>query len=345
MPKTILIVGATGKQGKALVNALCPLDQDASKDQPAESHPFRILALTRNASSPTGQLLAKEKHVEVVEGDLDSPESIRKIFEAAKDTGGIWGVFCVLAYPGLGANADGEERQGKMMADLALEYGVSTYIYSSSERGGDKNDDNERLSGRAKVSIERHIKGFPDRGMSWIIMRPGFFLDNFEGFMGSITVAVFKSGLGPDSCLGVVDSVDVGSVAAAIFQNPEKYKHKELVVIGDVLTMSQQQDIYKRTTGRPLPAIPSFLARLLLIINKPTHDLVQHFEKLHYLRKSGQHDRFPAQLQLGREAYPGIKSFESWALGQNNKSDTSRKGAWDGGWNKVSLWRLVTGKT
>jgi hypothetical protein len=54
------------------------------------------------------------KHVTVVQGDLDSPESIRRIFEDQKDKGGIWGVFSVLAFPGLGANADGEERQGKV---------------------------------------------------------------------------------------------------------------------------------------------------------------------------------------------------------------------------------------
>ena len=105
--KTILIAGATGRQGKAACQALGPpLD-----DLPS----FHILALTRNAASPTAQRLASSmKHVTVVQGDLDSPESIRKIFEDQKNKGGIWGVFSVLAFPGLGANADGEERQGKV---------------------------------------------------------------------------------------------------------------------------------------------------------------------------------------------------------------------------------------
>jgi hypothetical protein len=38
------------------------------------------------------------------------------------------------------------------------------------------------------------------------IMRPGFFLDNFEGFIGSITVAVMANGLKPDITLGVIVS-------------------------------------------------------------------------------------------------------------------------------------------
>lgn len=114
MSKTILITGATGKQGRALIDALCSGPSQDPTDSLTVPDSFRILALTRKADSPGGQHLAKDRNVEVVEGDLDSPESIRKIFEDAKRLGGIWGVYCVLAYPGLGANAEGEERQGKV---------------------------------------------------------------------------------------------------------------------------------------------------------------------------------------------------------------------------------------
>jgi hypothetical protein len=75
------------------------------------------LALTRNATSPNAKRLLSESHVTLVEGELDSPASIRNIFEHAKSTGGV---FCVLAFPGLGANPDhGEEKQGKVGAKLA----------------------------------------------------------------------------------------------------------------------------------------------------------------------------------------------------------------------------------
>lgn len=106
-PKTVLIVGATGRQGRATLASLFL------------SSNFRILALTRNASAsasrallnrqwttePTGALL------ELVQGDLDNPLSIRKIFEA-EGKGGIAAVFVILAFPGLGARADKEESQG-----------------------------------------------------------------------------------------------------------------------------------------------------------------------------------------------------------------------------------------
>jgi hypothetical protein len=92
-----------------LIQAFCPTTDTKALTE------IRILALTRDASSATAKKLAEEPHVSVVQGDLNHEESIRKIFEDAKSGGEqIWGVFAVLAYPGLGANADGEEKQGKV---------------------------------------------------------------------------------------------------------------------------------------------------------------------------------------------------------------------------------------
>ena len=106
-PKTILVTGSTGKQGQALITALL-----------LSSQLFNILALTRNPASPAARgLLSKAANnesvkVSLVKGDLDDPSSICAVFETAKKEGGIWGVFAVFAFPGLGANADAEERQG-----------------------------------------------------------------------------------------------------------------------------------------------------------------------------------------------------------------------------------------
>jgi len=54
-----------------------------------------------------------------------------------------------------------------MLADLALEYGTSVFVYSSVERGGEINDDKLVLDRRAKVRIERHIKQLGDNGLPW----------------------------------------------------------------------------------------------------------------------------------------------------------------------------------
>jgi uncharacterized protein YbjT (DUF2867 family) len=112
MPKTLLVTGATGQQGRALIKALSTLVENDDND--AQYH---ILALTRSRSSVAAKpLAADQKCVTVVEGDLNNRDSIIKIFDDAQksDLGAIWGVFAVLAYPGLGQNGDGEEAQGKV---------------------------------------------------------------------------------------------------------------------------------------------------------------------------------------------------------------------------------------
>lgn len=110
MRRNVLVTGATGKQGAAFIRALI--------QQPAGEGYF-VHAVTRDDASPAAQEIAAiGENVLPVKGDLDAPESVSKIFEDAKLHGGIWGVFVVLAFPGLGADASGEEAQG--MACLFL---------------------------------------------------------------------------------------------------------------------------------------------------------------------------------------------------------------------------------
>ena len=112
------MAGATGKQGKALIDVLHPLAHATSLDTSKQPLiPFHVLALTRNLHSPAAKQLALAEHVTVVEGNLDDTPSIRKVFEDAKSRGGVWGVFCVLAFPGLGANADGEENKERCVVN------------------------------------------------------------------------------------------------------------------------------------------------------------------------------------------------------------------------------------
>ena len=61
--------------------------------------------------------------------------------------------------------ADGTIKQS--LADIALEFGVLHFIFSSVERGGEGFDDHLTLDHAAKVRIERHIKTLTPRGLKW----------------------------------------------------------------------------------------------------------------------------------------------------------------------------------
>ena len=104
--RTILVVGATGKQGGAFIRAGIANSSE---------HDFHFLAVTRDPKSHSAQALTKlGDRVAVVTADLNDEQSVRKVFDDAKASGGVWGVYVALAFPGLGADASGEERQGKV---------------------------------------------------------------------------------------------------------------------------------------------------------------------------------------------------------------------------------------
>jgi hypothetical protein len=172
------VAGATGQQGWAFIQRAIETTED-----------IRIIALSRKPQSPSAQSLrALSDRVKVTQANLDDAGSVRKVFEdASADGGRIWGVFMVLAFPGLGADAAGEQKQGtvreytspmmtltlkrlgKTLVDLAHEYKVEHLIYSSAERGGESGDDQAKLDRLAKVSIELHIKSLS--GLRWTCVR------------------------------------------------------------------------------------------------------------------------------------------------------------------------------
>lgn len=174
MSKALLITGATGKQGGAVISALHGLP---------EAKQFTILALTRSPTSASAQSLRKKySEVKFIAGDLNDCPAI---FESAvKDAGvkNVWGVFSVQSPFGGGATPDSEEKQGKALVDASLAAGVQHFVYASVDRRG-KNSDNDATNVPhfiSKHNIEKHLesKCSGDGKMGYTILRPTAFMEN-----------------------------------------------------------------------------------------------------------------------------------------------------------------------
>ncbi|KAH8882008.1 NAD(P)-binding protein [Thozetella sp. PMI_491] len=329
--RNILVTGATGKQGMGLIHSLLA----------ADAADYHVLALTRSASSARARLLLEKERehagqITLTEGNLDDAAGIRKIFEDADSQGGIWGVFAVLAYPGLGKDAAAEETQGKLLADLGLEFAVSAFIYSSTIPPGVKEDDAQDQSHRAKRNVERYCQDLGTKGLNWIIIRPGFFMENFDGFLGSLAVAIFQQGLTEQTTIALIASEDIGSVGAGVLKNHERYLHKILTLTSGCVTMSEITQSYERAMKKPMPAVPGILGRLLLWMNSATrnmHEIEQH----HEARVSGQYSTFTSEVELA-QSVSHMQTFFEWK--SSHKSvETGQKH-----WNRVSLFKLITGR-
>src|SRR5215472_1395622 len=127
----ILVTGATGRQGGAVVRHL-------------KKRGCRVRALTRNSSKPSARALA-ESGVEVVSGDLDKPDSLLAALR------GMRGVFSVQNWWETGTA--GEIRQGKNVADAARAAKVELLVYSS-VGGAQKQPDITHW--RTKWEVENH---------------------------------------------------------------------------------------------------------------------------------------------------------------------------------------------
>ncbi|KAK8188239.1 NmrA-like family protein [Phyllosticta capitalensis] len=247
MSKSILITGATGKQGGATIRAL--LQSKAN---------FGIIGVTRDPSSASAkELLGLSSNIKVVEGNLDDPT---KLLADAKNVAGqpIWGVYSVQVPMGPGETIDPEEKQGKALVDAAIAADVKHFVYSSVERGVDgANNPTPIPHFISKFNIEKHlISEAKKSGMTWTILQPVAFLDNF-GPAGSPFAAAFptmwRMTLGMDKKLQLIATSDIGRMAAKAFTEPEKYAGKTIPLASDELNLKEVQSIFKNRIGMDLP--------------------------------------------------------------------------------------------
>jgi uncharacterized protein YbjT (DUF2867 family) len=108
--RSILVCGATGKQGGAVARSLL-------------ERGFRVCALTRDPQKPEAQALA-EQGAEVVQGDMENRSAVDQVLVE-----GVYGVLSVQSFWETGY--DGEVQQGKTVADAARAASVDHFVYSS----------------------------------------------------------------------------------------------------------------------------------------------------------------------------------------------------------------------
>jgi len=111
--ETIAVVGATGKQGGSVVNALL------------KDGKYHIRGITRSKNTPQAVELDK-KGVEVVEADIGNKEQLTNAFRGVDIVFGTTNSWDKNIYPN---NMQLEEKLGKMIADVAKEQGVKLIVW------------------------------------------------------------------------------------------------------------------------------------------------------------------------------------------------------------------------
>jgi uncharacterized protein YbjT (DUF2867 family) len=196
--KTIAVIGATGSQGKGVVNALI------------KEGSFKLRAITRNPDNYSGNA-----H-EAVKADLTDLRSLTDAFENAH------GVFVVTNF---WEGAD-EVAQGKTAIQAAKDAGVDHFVWSTLpnvERISNGKYDVPHFTGKAKVDELIKDAGFEN----YTFVQPPFYFQNLTTMMGAQPQQDGTMGwtlpLDPTvKGIHMSDINDLGKVVAGAFLNPEK---------------------------------------------------------------------------------------------------------------------------
>ena len=290
--KRILIAGATGKQGGAVLSSLLA--------NPPRT-PFHLIALTRNAQSPRAQALASKPNVSVVQGDMDN---IPAVFAQIKEP--LYGVFSVQTplKPAV------EEKQGKDLIDAAAAAGVKHFIYTSAERGGVEKSDRDPTPiahFKSKFNIEKHLLAVSgsNPSMKYTIIRPVAFMDNLmPNFLGRAFKTMWDlNGLDESGKLQLVSSKSIGILGADVFRDPDKYTGQAISLATDELTPNEANAIFKRLIGEDIPTTYSFIGRIVKYL---AH------EQLGVMFDWFKSDGFGADPKKYLNQLEGMEEFETW---------------------------------
>src|SRR6267378_2871842 len=215
--RLIAVIGATGQQGGGVVRALRARGQ------------FKVRALTRNPDKH------REIAEEVVQADLDKPETLKAAFEGAH------GVFLVTTSSLEGTD---ERKQGTAAVKAASDAGVKHVVWSTLP-------DVEAISGSRfhvphftnKAKVDRIVKDAGFANHTFVIAP--FFYQNLAGAMAPQQQADGSMGwaLPLDPTRRVIHMGDInelGNIVAGAFAHPDEAGNGQyLPLVGDFMSFNE----------------------------------------------------------------------------------------------------------
>ncbi len=228
--KTIVVIGATGRQGGAVARALL-------KDG------WHVRALTRKPDSQKARILA-EFGADIVQGDMNDRPSLDAAFR------GAYGVYSV-QNPML-SNMETEIRQGQMVADAAKDAKVQHLVYGSAGFGQPTGIG----SWDSKLQIEAHIKAL---GLPLTTLRPVAFMElmmDKDFYPAVSTWYLMPKFMGETQPIGWLNTDDLGVIAAKAFASPDQFIGEDIRLVSDVKSIGELRLLYREIMGKNPPRFP-----------------------------------------------------------------------------------------
>lgn len=276
--KTVLVTGATGRQGGAVVRHLLPKG-------------WKLRALTRNTATHVAKELAGQG-VEVVQGDLEDAASLDRACR------GVYGIYSVQDFWSVGAKR--EVQQGKNLADAAKKAGVQHFVYSS-VGGAERNTGIPHWE--SKWEVEKHIRQL---ALPATIFRPAAFMEMYNVL--EVEVGLLKGklvdALRGDKPYQTIATDDIGAFVALAFERPKEFIGLELEIAGSELTNLDAAKVFSRVLARPVRFSKLPLPIVRLFMSK------EFYKMFRWFNEAG----FKADIAALRRSYPEVHlhTLEEW---------------------------------
>ena len=285
--ETIIVCGATGKQGSKVLDSL------------VESKKWNVIALSRNPEGDKAKAI-KNKGIEVRKADLQDKASLIKAFEKA------YGVFGVTTP---------ETAKGKMDTQMEREQGfniieacgenkikhlvLSTVFYISEEQ----------LSipyVRSKQNIEANVI---ENEIPYTFLRPSSFIDEIGGPYLPVKKHTVTGMADGDVKVPYIACKDIGIFAKMAFEDPKKYLSKKINLIGDFLSGDELARLLNTMTNGRVNKHKAPPKWLMKIFAREWLPLRAFFEKC---GRAPYPEEMIAALINCKKQHPQILSFEQY---------------------------------
>ncbi len=274
----VLITGATGRQGGAVIRHMLPKG-------------WKLRALVFKADAAAVKNLT-DQGIEVIRGNLEDPSSLEPAVR------GTYGIYSIQDFWAVGARR--EVQQGKNLADAAKKAGVEHFVYSS-VGGAERNAKIDHWE--SKWEIENHIRKL---GLPATILRPAAFMENY--YIDQVEIGILKGKLmdpiRADKPYQTIASADIGAFAALAFERPREFIGAALEIAGSELTNLEAAQVFSRVLDKPVKfqKLPMPMVRLLL--GK------EFYQMFRWFNEAG----FQANIADLRRRYPEVHlhTLEEW---------------------------------
>ena len=285
--KTVVVCGATGKQGGAVVENLSKVNN------------YKIVALSRDPNGKAAMAL-KKKSIEVRQADLQDKTSLISAFQGADY---VYGVTTP-------ENAKGkidtamEKEQGCNIIDACSENNIQHIVLSTVWYISD-----EQLSipyVKSKQDIEKYLEA---SRLPYTVLRPSSFMDELGGPYLAIKKNKVIGMADDDAKIPYIACRDIGAFAKMAFDDPSTFVNQKINLVGDFIAGNELAELLNDFTNGRINKHKAPPKWLMKIFAREWISLRTFFEKSG--RKPYSQKLLDAIKQC-EKTHPGILSFRDY---------------------------------